>query len=289
MRMQDCLHRFLFEELAIRGEIVHLDAAWQTVLARRSYPPPVRDVLGEALAAAALLSATIKFDGRLSLQLQGQGPLRLLLAECSSEHTLRGLARWDGAVAPASLAELCGDGVLAITIDPGQDRYRYQGMVELSGATLETALTRYFNRSEQLPTRLKLVAGQHAVAGLLLQSLPGQTEDRDSWNRIETLAATLTVAELLELDARTLIRRLFYEEDVRLLEAQPLRFHCHCSRQRVATMLRALGTSELQALLAEQGKVEVACEFCGLRYDFDAVDVGGLLASLQPVVPATHH
>jgi molecular chaperone Hsp33 len=287
--MQDCLHRFLFEGLAIRGEIVHLDAAWQTVLARRTYPSPVRRVLGEALAAAALLSATIKFDGMLSLQLQGQGPLRLLLAECSSERTLRGLARWEGAADPASLAELCGDGVLAITIDPGQERYRYQGMVEVSGATLETTLTSYFSRSEQLPTRLKLVAGQHAVAGLMLQCLPDRTEDRDGWNRIETLAATLTSAELLELDARTLIRRLFHEEDVRLFETQPLRFRCHCSRQRVATMLRALGTTELQTLLAEQGKVEVACEFCGLRYDFDAVDVGGLLASLQPAVPDTHH
>lgn len=280
----DCLHRFLFARAAVRGEWVHLDAVWKTVLERREYPPAIRRVLGEALAASALLSATIKFAGLLTLQIQSRGPLRLLVVQCTRERLLRGLARWEGPVTEAPLSTLCGDGTLAITIDPQQERQqRYQGIVDLAGPSLAATLEGYFSRSEQLPTRLHLTADRHTAAGLLLQRLPAAAADPKAWSRIETLSAALTGPELLALNARGLLRRLFPQDDVHLFEAQPVGFRCTCSRARTAGMLRALEYQELRGMLAEQGRVEVTCEFCGMRYHFDPVDIEGLfVAALAP-------
>jgi molecular chaperone Hsp33 len=293
MRERDSLHRFLFERLAIRGELVRLDSAWQTVLERRRYPAPVRQVLGEAMAAAALLHATIKFDGLLTLQLQSTGPLRLVVVQCTGKGELRAVARWSGGVTALPLAELCTDGRLALTLDPGSDTYgseRYQGIVGLEGATLSAALEHYFNRSEQLPTRLQLVADEQSAAGLLLQRLPEESADMDAWERIQQLGATLTRSELLTLDARSLVRRLFHQEDVRLYPAQPLAFRCTCSRERTEAVLAALGYAEIKDILAEEGEVNVACEFCGRNYRFDTIDIGRLfVASPQPLVPPTRH
>lgn len=289
MRDSDRLHRFVFDRLAVRGQLVHLDDTWRTVLARRCYPPVIQRVLGEALVAAALLSGSIKYQGLLSLQLQGQGALRLLLAQCTSEFALRGLARWQGDVAEGPLTALAGEGMLVITIEPGRGSRRYQGLVELCGASLAAALEGYFDRSEQLPTRLQLAAGPRAAAGLLLQRLPDRPADADGWSRIAALGATLSETELLELDAATLIRRLFHTEDVRLLESRPLSFRCSCSRQRTESVLRALGREEIQAILAEQGQVQVHCEFCGMGYCFDAIDAEGLFADGQPVISVTRH
>lgn len=288
--MNDSLHRFLFEQLAARGEIVHLDAVWRTVLERRAYPPAVQQVLGEAVAAAALLSATIKFDGLLTLQIQARGPLRLVVVQVTSERTLRALARWDGEPAPAPLRDLCGDGTLILTIDLGQNREPYQGRVSLQGDTLAEALEEYFERSEQLLTRLQLAADDRAATGLLLQRLPGVTStDPDAWKRLGLLTATLKPAELLELDAPTLLHRLFHEDDLRLFTPETFRYRCTCSRERTAAMLRTLGEVEIQEILDQQEAAHVDCEFCGHRYIFDPIDLAGLFKSTMPDTSATRH
>lgn len=283
VRVRDALHRFLFEHLDVRGELVHLDDSWKAVLERRAYAPVLRRVLGEAMAAAALLSATIKFQGLLTLQLQGQGPLRLLVVQCTHDGQLRGLARANGgAIEEQPLDRLCVDGTLTITIDSGAEQDRHQGIVSLEGGSLAAALERYFARSEQLPTRLYLSADQHTAAGLLLQQVPGLDADPDAWPRIEILGDTVTETELLTLEARQLIRRLFHQEDVRLFAARELCFQCSCSAQRTATLLRALGQEEVQAIVAEQGQISVTCEFCGKQYVFDPVDAAGLFAAVPP-------
>lgn len=288
--MNDCLHRFVFEHQPVRGSLASLDASWHAVLERRSYPPVIRAVLGEAMAAAVLLAATIKFDGLMTLQIQSQGVLRLLVVQITAQRTVRGLARWEGVPQAGSLAELCAHGQLALTIDPGRGRETYQGVVALDGATLAEALEAYFARSEQLPTRLVLAADGQRAAGLLVQRLPGEAEDADAWNRVEQLTATLSAAELLGLRADTVIRRLFHEEDLRVFEPDPIAFRCTCSRERAGGMLQALGPDELREILAEQGEVTVDCEFCGQRYAFDAVDTAGLLTpGTQAGVSGTRH
>jgi len=237
-----------------------------------------------------LLSAVVKFKGLLTLQLQGQGPLILLVVQCTSEHTLRGLARWQEPVNEGPLYTLCENGTLAVTIDPGQGSYQYQGVVELSGTSLAAALETYFSRSEQLSTRLQLVAHQHTAAGILLQRLPGQMMDTDDWQRITALSATLSEAELLKLNAQDILHRLFHEEDVRLFEAQPITLRCSCSRERTESMLRALGHKEIQAILTEQNAVTVTCEFCGMLYEFDRVDAQLLFTpGIQPDASGTRH
>jgi len=269
---------FLFEHLHIRGELVHLDAAWREVLQRRPYPPPIRRLLGEAMAAAALLTGTVKLDGRLSLQIQGTGPLRTLVAQCSGDLGLRGLARWEREPQSSDLDRLCPGATLAITLEPCRG-LSYQGLVQLGGGNLASALEHYFDRSEQLPTCIALAADQGRAAGLLLQELPGAARlDEDAWNRVGMLAATLSEEELLTLSAEPLLRRLFGEDDLRIFEPQPLSFRCSCSRQRTAAVLEALGRDDVEALLVEQGAVEVGCEFCGHQFHFDPVDTAAIFA-----------
>ncbi|MCO6412601.1 MAG: Hsp33 family molecular chaperone HslO [Thiogranum sp.] len=288
----DYLYRFLFEHTRVRGELVHLDASWRAVLERKAYPQAVRDLLGQAMAAATLLSATIKFDGFLQLQLQGDGPVSLLVVEVTAGRTLRGLASWSGEVPEGSLREQVGAGRLAITIDPGIAGERYQGLVAVEHDTIAAALESYFTQSEQLATRLWLAAGAERASGMLLQQLPdaaGHEHDED-WNRDVLLGGTVTASELLELSARELLHRLFHEEDLRLFEPEPVSFRCSCSRERIETMLRGLGYDEMRDILAEQGDVSVNCEFCSQRYAFDAVDIERLFAAaVQPEVPQTRH
>lgn len=302
MTERDSLHRFLIERTHVRGEWVHLDATWQALRERAEYPEAVSGLLGEALAATALLSATIKFSGSLTLQIKGDGHVPMLVtqaqvgrarsgeAEGHGRRTLRGLAHWQGEPVPGPLESLCGRGHLAMTIDPGQGGERYQGIVALEGAGLGDALRDYFDRSEQLPTRLWLAAGEHGVAGLLLQALPGDVPDADAWERTVALAETVTAEELLSLPVEDLLHRLYHEEDVRLFEREPVGFHCSCSRERVVGMLRGLGREEVEDILAEQGRVDVDCEFCGAHYGFDAVDAAAIFSAAgQPPVPRTEH
>ncbi len=290
--MSDTLQRFVFEHAAVRGEIVQLEASWRAVLERHEYPEPVRELLGQLMAAAALLSATLKYDGILTMQVQGGGPVTLMVVECSSERTLRGLAHWRGEVDPGPLPELVGEGKLIITLDPGQDRERYQGIVSLQGDSLAAALDAYLAQSEQLATRLWLAADSERAAGLLIQRLPGheRDEDADTWNRVTHLSATVEPQELLHLGVEQILRRLYFEEDVRVFESEPVAFRCKCTRERVANMLRSLGEDEVLDILRTEGGVHVKCEFCNQGYDFDEVDVAQLfLPETSPDTPPTLH
>lgn len=285
--MKDTLRRFLFENLAVRGELVHLDATWQAILERHTYPKAVQNILGELMSAVSLLIATLKFNGQLIAQIKGNGPVSLLVVEGSSEKTLRAMALCEeeiNVLPDESLQGLFGDAQLVITLEPAQGE-RYQGIVELTGEKLADALTDYLLRSEQLDTKLWLIADDKQTAGLLIQKLP-ETEkldsDVDGWNRIQQLSSTIKNNELLELSAEEIIHRLYHEEDVRVFESELISFRCSCSHERVANMLRSLGAEEAQSIIKEQSKIEVACEFCNHNYSFDAVDVEQLFISDIP-------
>jgi molecular chaperone Hsp33 len=280
----DRLHRFVFDHLPIRGHLVHLDAAWKALLEHRQYPPGIRDTLGEATAAAVLLAATLKFDGHLSLQLQGDGPMHLLLAQCTSNLGVRALARYKEEATARDLSQLSGQGQLLVTLDNVGDERRYQGIVPLAGDRLAPCLEGYFANSEQLPTRLWLQADAQGASGMLLQRLPageqyGTVDIDDAWQRLQLIGDTLKAEELRSLSDRDILRRLFNEDDLRLFEPAPVFFRCTCSQDRVTGMLQSLGAAEIQEVLTEQGVVEVRCDFCNRAYQFDAVDIGRLFAA----------
>jgi molecular chaperone Hsp33 len=280
----DVLHRFLLERSGVRGVLVQLDATWQAVRARADYPVAVAQRLGETLAAAALFTGHAKVEGRLSIQLKGRGPLRTLFAECTQAGTLRGLARWSEPL-PDELTprRFGGDAMLAITIEsqpqPGREPNRYQGLVGLDADSLSSAFEGWFTQSEQLPTRLLLVADEHRAVGLMLQLLPGSAAgaDADAWPRAQALFETLGPDELLHTETERLLYHLFHEEGVRLLASQPLEFGCSCSRERVGGMLLSLGREEAFAALQDD-VAEVICEFCNQHYHFDRVDLEQLFA-----------
>ena len=276
----DTLTRFVFEHAEVRGESVRLEATWRAVLARHDYPEPVRKLLGEMMAACALLAATLKFEGALIMQMQGSGPVTLLVVECDSEFHMRATAKWRDELLNEDVRSLLGDGKFVITIDPKTGGQAYQSIVALEGATVAEVLEHYMLRSEQLETQLWLAADAQQACGLLLQRLPEkQNEDEDAWNRALKLAATLKPAELLSLPALEVLHRLFHEEDLRLFDPQPVSFRCTCSRDRVTGMLRMLGLSEVHSILSEQGRIDVDCEFCNQHYSFDPVDAEQIFAA----------
>ncbi|MGH8031446.1 MAG: Hsp33 family molecular chaperone HslO [Luteimonas sp.] len=290
----DRLTRFILEHAGVRGVRVHLRDAWAQIRTRGDYPPTVGELLGEATAAAALFTGHAKIDGRLSVQLRGEGALRTLFAECTAAGTLRAIAQLaedDATPISRDLRELGGNAVLAITIEnpssSGREPMRYQGMVELTADTLSGAFEQYFRQSEQLPTRLLLAADAHAAAGLMLQKLPGDAGDDDGWTRVGALFDTLTPRELLDWSADTLLTRLFHEDAPQTLGGdKPLRFACSCSRERVAAMLQSLGIDEARAAVID-GSARVHCEFCGQHYAFAAIEVDALFirASSQMQAP----
>jgi molecular chaperone Hsp33 len=286
MHDRDSLHRFLFEQFPIRGHLVHLDAAWRALIEHRDYPEAIRDTLGQAVAASLLLAATIKFEGVLSLQMQGDGPVHLMLVQCTSGLGVRGLARFREGDFSAStqISDLIGAGNLTVTLETDDGAQRYQGIVPITGERLAESLQLYFESSEQLPTRLWLNADANGASGMLLQKLPGSESSaaqdaesvEDAWRRVQLIADTLTPEELRTLTDAEILRRLFNEDDVRLFEPSPVYFRCRCSRERVSGMLQGLGEAETRSVLAERGEVEVRCDFCNRAYVFDAVDVATL-------------
>lgn len=278
---KDFIQRFLFEGLSIRAVLVQLDASFQAVTERRVYPDDIRDLIGQSMAATALLASTIKFKGNLILQMQGEGDITYLVAQCTHNRQLRAMARWSNEPETGlSLDVLFPEGRIVITIESEEWREPYQGMVAIEDSHLESALARYFSLSEQLETRLWLAADPLRAAGLLIQRLPGES-DQEDWRRVELLAATLTRDELLELPATTLMRRLFHEEDLRVFEPDVMSFRCTCSQERITETLRILGKQEVSSILSEEGHVEVRCEFCNQPYMFDAVDVSGVFAVIN--------
>ncbi len=295
----DSLYRFVVEGCNVRGQLVYLDESWRELAGRHDYPPVVRRLLGEAVSAAALLSATIKFDGVLSIQAHGDAALRLLIAEATANGTLRGLARWQGELEGARLPELLGNGRLAITIDPGAGRDRYQGIVELQEDGLSQSLRAYFSHSEQLPTRLWLAVEEERVAGLLLQRVPDERHDetwleaaeasRDAWRQIVQHADAMEPSELLELDVANLLARIHGDRPVRLYRGENWRFLCGCSRAKVTEVLRAFGSEDLESLIEERERVSVNCEFCNAEFVFDAIDVTQLFVEDQHELQPTRH
>lgn len=287
----DSLFRFLLPQAGVRGVHVQLAPAWQEMLSHTDYPPIARSLLGEATVAAALFTGHTKVEGRLSVQLRSESALRSLFAECTAAGNVRGIVRLeDGSDAPRDLQSLGDDAVLAITIEnPGLDPrepQRYQSLVALGAPTLDAAFEDYFRQSEQLPTRLLLVADGERAAGLLLQKLPGDEGDDDGWNRASALFETLGREELLKTPAETLVHRLFHEEQAEAMGSKPLAFACSCSRDRVAAMLQSLGEPEARAAAEDTGQVEVRCEFCGREYHFPLTELDVLFQGAEGNVPA---
>jgi len=290
----DFLQRFHLERAHVRGVVVRLDESWRQVHSRADYLAPVQRLLAKTLAASALLTGNIKFEGALSIQLKSRGAVPLLFAECSHDGRVRGLARWQGEVPDdLHLAEPHEEPVLAITIENSTSGQRYQGLVPVEDADLAVLFERYFERSEQLPTRIVLAADGGRCAGLMLQQLPidaGAESDPDAWNRVGVLLGTLGADELLRLPPEQLLLRLFHEETVRAHAPRPLAFGCRCSRERVAGMLQTLGRTEAEAAVRDDGYAEITCEFCNTSYRFDRVDLEQLFASgFDAPAPRTAH
>jgi len=297
--VNDQLQRFMFNAAPVRGEIVALHNTWREVLERRAYPEPIAKLLGEMMAAAALLSANLKFDGALIMQIQGEGPVKMLVVQCNSDLTMRATAKVIGDIAPdATLADLVnvnGGGRFAITLDPADKHpghQPYQGVVPLSNevgplSSMAEVLEHYMRHSEQLETRIWLASNADRAVGMLLQKLPGDggilphpgEHDSDTWDRVCHLGSTLTQEELLTADTETLLKRLFWQENVRRFEPANTRFLCSCSRAKVGGMLHMLGREEVDSIIEERGHVEIHCEFCNQRYEFDPVDVAQLFAA----------
>lgn len=280
----------------MRGHWVRLSQVWRELRAHTHYPPAVSELLGEAVAASVLLAATLKFRGTLTFQLQGNGAVKLLVAQCTHDFRLRAVARYDA----ARLAELPEEaqgalfrglvgsgGRVTVTVEADEKSMRYQGVVPLAGSSLSESLEAYFASSEQLPTRVRLASDEQCCAGMLVQKLPGASElDPEeaaaAWQAADRGIGTLSPAELLRTSVEELLGRGFRGRDLRLFRGNPVRFECRCSQGRVAGLLRALGAEEVRDVLREQGAVTVTCEFCQRPYRFDAVDVEALFKETPP-------
>ena len=308
---KDILQKFIFDNAAVRGELVEISNAWREIQSRHAYPKAVRALLGEMVAAAALLSANLKFNGSIVMQIHGDGLVKLLVVECDAKLQLRATAKLrDGAEVPddATVEQLLnqtGRGRFVITLDPldkvpGQQPY--QGVVPLVGDDIATIIENYMLRSEQMDTKLWLAADEHVARGLLLQKLPrnsavegqveqaSEEEDTETWTRAVMLGQTLKQAELLSTDVETLLKRLFWEETIRVFDPLEPAFHCTCSREKVANMLKMLGQQEVESALHDLGELGINCDFCGKHYGFDAVDCAQLFASdttADAVAPAS--
>lgn len=295
MSEPDHIRRFMLEHHPVRGHIVQLEGAWQRLREHSAYPVPVRNLLGQATCAAILLASTLKFRGTLTLQLQGDGAVRLLVAQCTHDFRIRSVARFDEARVTPHFRELVGDGRVTVTIESNERSARYQGIVPLSGSSLEECIDAYFATSEQLPTRVRLAADAVRAGGMLMQRMPpsgglapAEPTDEDpltvdqAWDSACAQLDMLDDHDLMHVSPEALLRRSAIVADVRLFEGEPVAFQCSCSRQRVAAVLRGLGQDEVTSVLEEQGKVTVTCEFCQKPYSFDVIDVTQVFAEDPP-------
>lgn len=289
---RDTLRPFIIENTDIRGEWVHLDESWQELLGSSKYPAAVRQILGEAAAAVCLLAATIKFDGSLILQINGTGPINMLVVQATSDGHIRGLAQIDEQAeaqqSGSRIPDLFGQGQIVISIVTEKDNERYQGIIVLQGDTLAQCLDDYFKQSEQIPTRIYLTSDDSSAAGLLIQQLPGKDtsdeplisdpkdDNSDSWAKASNLTNTLTSVELLTLDINTLLHRLFHEDDLRLFDGSNISYQCSCSREKIESTIRSLGKAEVIEIIDEQEKIEIHCDFCNTLYSLDAIDIEGI-------------
>ncbi|MFB9136326.1 Hsp33 family molecular chaperone HslO [Vibrio sp. AK197] len=275
----NALHRYLFENLSVRGELVQLDETYQQIISSKEYPAAIKTLLGELLVSTTLLTATLKFEGSITIQLQGDGPVSLAVINGDHDQKVRGVARWEGDIADdATLHQLMGKGHMVITIDPKQGE-RYQGVVGLEGDTLTDVIEGYFANSEQLKTRLWIRTDAQHAAGMLLQVMPDGTGSADDFEHLEQLTDTIKSEELFTLPANELLYRLYNQETVRLFDPQPVEFHCGCSRERSAAAITTLPKAEVYEMLAEAGNISLHCDYCGTTYVIDEAEVGELFAN----------
>jgi molecular chaperone Hsp33 len=279
----DTVIPFIFDALPVRGALIQLQRAWQRMQLGHDYQPPVLEVLGHSAAATALIAQSLKFDGTITLQITGDGPLSMLVMQCTSNLRLRGMASAAAAPADAAYPDLVSSARCAITVDAGAMEQPYQGIVEVCGNALADSLENYYARSAQIPSHLQLVSERGSCGGILLQQMPGETELRtDDWRRLGLLAATLRSTDLDSGVGVDLLHNLFAEDDLRVFAPRSLGFHCPCSRTRAGEVLRLLGEADTRAACEEQGRVEVTCEYCGRTRRFDAVDIARLFATERP-------
>lgn len=281
----DQLQSFMFDNMPVRGAIVRLHATYQVALSKHAYAPVAQQLLGDALTVISLLTHTIKLNGSLSLQAQGDGPVSLLLAECTHDFHLRGLVHHSNSLLPGNLHDLFGKAVMVINMKAENLPQNYQGIVSLEGENLSQAVEGYFSQSEQLPTRIFLAHDNLSTCGLLLQAVPGHETSQGmlDWEHVTTLANTLKPEELLGLSNHEILYSLYHQEAVRMFDSVPMSFRCSCSRTRMEAVLVSLGKDELLSILDEFGTVDTFCEFCNHHYLFDPVDIHQMLAD------SSHH
>ena len=275
---KDILHRYLFDNADVRGELVQLDDSYQQLIASQDYPQVLKELLGQLMAATSLLTATLKFSGDIAVQLQGDGPVNLAVINGNNLQQLRGVARWQEELADdASLVDLFGNGYMVITLTPNEGE-RYQGVVALDKPTLAACVEDYFAQSEQLPTGIWLFADGKKAGGILLQVLPSKSDDNETYDHLTQLTSTIKQEELLELDAEEVLHRLYHQDEVRLFDPIDVSFKCTCSRERSAAAIRSIDKAEVLDILEEQGKVELGCEYCNTAYVFDGIDIEAIFA-----------
>lgn len=287
--MADTLTDFLFPAYGVRGAVVEITTGIGDMLDLRPYAPDVRKIVGQAIAAMPLLASHSKFEGRINLQFQGKGPIKLLVAQIDRQLVVRGMAKAADDV-QGSFRELLSGGTLAMMLDPDVGTQDYQAVVPIEGEKLANALEGYFAQSEQLPTMLRLGMSEGRLAGILLQRLPEEVADEQGWEHLQVLLNTLEEKELTSIDSHTLMHRLFHAEDLRMFEPRTVKLSCRCDRGSIATMLLGLGEEELAPVLQERGKVDVTCEFCGREYIFTPHEVSELFSAAigEPETPTRH-
>jgi molecular chaperone Hsp33 len=274
----DRITPFVFDSLPVRGALISLSRSWRRMLRYHDYDQVVRETLGHAAAATGLIAQSLKFDGAITLQIQGGGGLQMLVMQCTSDLELRGMASAGDDTVAENFGDLVQDAHCAITVDAGERPY--QGIVEIDRSSLADSLENYFSRSVQVPSHVALVSDASLSGGILLQQMPGQLGlDEDDWNRLGYIAATLKAGDFGAADSLGLIGKLFAEDDVRVFEPKPVVFRCRCSRRRTEEVLRMLGEVETREVLAERGRVDVTCEYCGQRRTFDPIDISRLFTA----------
>lgn len=284
---KDKLQRFIFDKAPVRGEYIRLQESFQAVMSQHPYPEPIRKLLGEALCVAALLSAIIKFKGRVSVQFRGQGKLKMLLAQCDDQFHVRGLARWEGELSYADLMESFNQGVLGIMLDSGPSN-RYQGIVSWRGNSLAESIEGYFQDSEQLATKIWLTVNETSATGLLLQIIPSTDSDASAdWDRITNLTKALQPQEMLALEYEELLNQYYPDDEIRIFDPAEVEFKCTCSRERGENAISILGREEAEAELKNNHTIVVTCDFCNHEYVFDRADVTKIFESKNPPPSST--
>jgi molecular chaperone Hsp33 len=287
----DLVRRFILERHPIRGHAVRLSQAWRALREHQDYPPAVQHLLGEAVSAIVLLAATLKFDGLITLQLQGKGLVNLLVAQCTHDFKVRAMARHDPIGGEAGFRSLAGEGQIVVTVESTDRASSYQGVVPITGNSLAESLEAYFEQSEQLPTRVLLAASSGVVSGMLVQRIPGaggtqeqldETALEAAWQKADDAMSSLARGQLLEDDVEQRLVDMFGIDEVRVFSGHEVIFECRCSRERVANVLRSLGADEVRSVIEEQGACTVTCEFCQKPYKFDAIDVEQLFNDSAP-------